>query len=80
MDERRGTPITGSSVCAANTRSVEQGTLGAWWKYYQGTLGNLQFGFQGSYTKRKIFTGVGGDPATNLTVGMLSFRYYPYQR
>jgi len=78
--DNSGCLIEGNSVCAANTRSVEQGTLGAWWKYYQGTLGNLQFGFQGSYTKRKIFAGVGGDPATNLTVGMLSFRYYPYQR
>lgn len=78
--DNSGCLLEGSSVCAANTRSVEQGTLGAWWKYYQGALGNLQFGFQGSYTKRKIFAGVGGDPATNLTVGMLSFRYYPYQR
>lgn len=78
--DNSGCLIEGSSACAANTRSVEQGTLGAWWKYYQGTLGNLQFGFQGSYTKRKIFAGIGGDPDTNLTVATLSFRYYPYQR
>jgi hypothetical protein len=78
--DNSGCLIEGSSACAANTRSVEQGTLGAWWKYYQGTLGNMQFGFQGSYTKRKIFAGVGGDPDTDLKVVMLSFRFYPYQR
>ncbi len=34
--DNSGCLIEGSSVCAANTRSVEQGTLGAWWKYYAG--------------------------------------------
>jgi hypothetical protein len=69
-----------SSACVANTKEIDQVAAGAWWKYYQGTLGNLQFGVQGSYTKRKAFAGVGGEPSTNLTVGMVSFRYYPYQR
>jgi hypothetical protein len=70
----------GATACAANTNSVGQATLGAWWKYYQGALGNLQFGIQGSYTKRKIFSGLGGNPDTSLTVGMLAFRFYPYQK
>jgi hypothetical protein len=43
-------------------------------------LGDLQTGLQGSYTRRKTFAGIGGDPDVNLTVGMLSFRFYPYQR
>ena len=73
------TPSTGTN-CAANTKSVDQVALGAWWKYYQGVLGNLQFGLQGSYTKRTTFTGVGGAPDANMTVGMVSFRYYPYQK
>jgi hypothetical protein len=78
--DNSGCETLGSTKCAANTKAVKQATLGAWWKYYQGTLGNLQFGIQGSYTKRQIFAGVGGNPDTSLTVGMLSFRYYPYQR
>lgn len=78
--DNSGCEIEGSMVCAANTSRVEQATLGAWWKYYQGTLGNLQFGIMGSYTKRTAFDGVGGDPSTDMTIGMLSFRYYPYQR
>lgn len=77
--DNSGCLTLGSSKCTANTRSIQQGTVGTWWKYYQGTLGNLQFGAQLSYTKREIFAGKGGDPDTNMTVGMLSFRYYPYQ-
>ncbi len=72
--------LTLGGKCAANTRSIKQGTAGAWWKYYQGELGNLQMGLQYSYTKREIFPGVGGSPDTNISVAMLSLRYYPYQR
>jgi hypothetical protein len=78
--DNSGCETLGSTKCAANTKAVQQATLGAWWKYYQGALGNLQFGLQGSYTKRQIFAGLGGNPDTNMTVGMLSFRYYPYQK
>jgi hypothetical protein len=70
----------GSAKCAANTKSIQQGTAGLWWKYYQGALGNLQLGLQGSYTKREIFTGVGGDPDVNIKMFFVSLRYYPYQK
>ncbi|HYM35355.1 MAG TPA: hypothetical protein VET48_08170 [Steroidobacteraceae bacterium] len=69
-----------ASKCAANTSAVQQANIGGWWKYYQGPLGNLQFGFHASYTKREIFAGLGGDPDTNIKMLFLSFRYYPYQR
>ena len=72
--------LTLDGKCAANTKSIQQATGGAWWKYYQGELGNLQLGLQYSYTKREIFPGVGGDPDTHISIAMLSFRYYPYQR
>ncbi|MBS0366557.1 MAG: hypothetical protein JSR67_12125 [Proteobacteria bacterium] len=78
--DNSGCGTLGGGKCAANTRAVSQGTVGAWWKYYQGALGNLQVGLQGSYTKRQTFVGLGGEPDVNMTVGMLSFRYYPYQK
>ncbi|HEY6642677.1 hypothetical protein [Povalibacter sp.] len=78
--DNSGCLIEGSSACAANTSRIEHGALGMWWKYYQGALGNMQVGLQGSYTRRNIFEGIGGDPDTNITMGMLSFRYYPYQK
>lgn len=73
--------LTGTaSTCIANTRAVQQVTLGEWWKVYQGEIGNFQIGLQYSYLDRKTFSGVGGDPSTNISMGFVSFRYYPYQR
>ena len=73
--------LTGTAAtCVANSRELEQLALGAWWKVYQGNIGNVQLGLQYSYTKRKAFDGVGGDPSTDINMGFFSFRYYPYQR
>jgi len=78
--DNSGCLTLGSAKCAANTHQIQQGTGGFWWKYYIGRLGNMQLGLQYSYTKREIFQGVGGNPDTNINIGMLSFRYYPYQK
>jgi len=82
LNDNSGCLIEGSaaSTCVAHTHSVKQAAVGLWWKYYQGTLGNLQFGLQGSHTKREALEGVGGAPTTSMNVAMISFRYYPYQK
>ena len=68
-------------ACVGNTKSVTQETIGAWWKYYQGTLGNAQVGLQASHTTRDTFAGLDGlDPSTSINIYYLSFRFYPYQR
>jgi hypothetical protein len=73
--------LTGTAAtCVANTRAVEQIAVGEWWKVYQGEIGNFQIGLQYSYTERKAFSGVGGDPIANISMGFVSFRYYPYQK
>jgi hypothetical protein len=66
--------------CVANIAQSDEATLGFWWKYYQGTLGNLQLGLQLAYNQDTAFGGVGGAPATSVFEGMVSFRYYPYQK
>jgi hypothetical protein len=75
-----GCEVEGSSLCAANTSSIRSGTVGSWWKFYRGGLGNMQIGFTDTFIRREIFTGIGGAPATNINIAMLSFRYYPYQQ
>ena len=66
-------------ACTGNTRVVEQGTLGFWWKPWMGTSGKYQIGLQYSYTERKAFAGVGGlDPIANDSMVFASFRYYPF--
>jgi len=69
-----------SGTCVGNTRSVSELSGGFWWKFYQGKLGNMQFGLQGEYLQRNAFRGIGGAPSANMFVGLASFRYYPYQR
>jgi hypothetical protein len=78
--DNSGCESTSGGKCVANTNSVDEVTAGFWWKYYQGKLGNLQFGLQGEYFQRNAFAGIGGAPSANMFVGMASFRYYPYQR
>jgi hypothetical protein len=73
--------LTGTAAtCIGNTRAVQQISVGEWWKVYQGDIGNFQIGLQYSYLDRKTFSGVGGDPSTNISMGFVSFRYYPYQK
>jgi hypothetical protein len=67
-------------TCVGNIQTSEEETLGFWWKYYRGTLGNLQLGLQLAYNQDTAFTGTGGSPSTNVFEGMVSFRYYPFQR
>jgi hypothetical protein len=78
--DNSGCDIEGSSVCVGNTSKVSQVTAGGWWKFYQGGLGYMSAGLQGSYTRREIFSAIGGGPDTNEKIIMASFRYYPYQK
>ena len=75
-----GCETEGSSACAANTSSIKSGTLGGWWKFYEGQLGNMQIGLTDTYIRREIFAGVGGAPSTSINIALVSFRYYPYQK
>lgn len=75
-----GCETEGASACAANTASIRSATAGAWWKFYEGVMGNMQFGATDTYIRRSVFAGAGGDPATNINIALLSFRYYPYQK
>ena len=75
-----GCETEGVGTCAANTSQIVSGTVGGWWKWYSGRLGNAQVGLTDTYIKREIFAGVGGDPNTNINIVMASFRYYPFQK
>jgi hypothetical protein len=75
-----GCETEGVGSCAANTSRIVSGTVGGWWKFYQGWLGNGQIGLTDTWIKREIFSGIGGDPNTNINITMVSFRYYPFQK
>jgi hypothetical protein len=76
-----GTPLTGgfnpaSASCNGDTRSIWEGTVGFWYRVYNGPKGKLQFGPQYSYIDRNQWRGKGGDPNATENMVLTSFRYY----
>ncbi len=73
----------GASNCNADTRNIQEGTFGYWFRFYKGTHGTFQQGIQYSYTVRHTWQGI-GDPNNNLpgspkaidNMWFTSFRYY----
>ena len=70
--------------CTGDTRADIEGTLGFWYRFYNGPKGRFQYGMQFSYATRQTWSGVGPSGAGNPGVtpegldGMVftSFRYY----
>ena len=70
--------------CQGDPRNIIEGTLGFWYRFYQGPKGRVQYGFQYSYLVKNTWTGTNGSTtapesftphATNNMV-FTSFRYY----
>jgi len=74
--DNSGAGTLGGSV-KGNVRYVQQGTVGTWWKFYQGQYGKMQAGLQYSYTEDKYFSAnKGGAPKANDNMVYTSLRYY----
>jgi outer membrane murein-binding lipoprotein Lpp len=68
-----------ASPCQANTSSVTEGTIGAWWRVLKGNFGTAQVGAQYEYLHRSVFNGVGGSRGTDDNMVLISLRYLPFQ-
>jgi len=74
----------GLANCNADTKQLWEGTIGFWYKPYNGPKGRLQMGLQYSYLTRYAWTGYGtklpAPPGANPTavdnMWFTSFRYY----
>jgi hypothetical protein len=68
------------SNCSADTHYLVEGTLGVWFRLYNGPKGRLQFGPQYSYLTRNAWTGKNGAgtsaPHGIDNMAFASFRYY----
>ena len=76
--DNSGCLTEGSALCAANTSRIWQVTGGPWYRVYRGDYGTLQIGAQLSYTRRNIFSGIGGSPSTDDLILLTSLRYSPF--
>ncbi len=66
----------GLSNCTADTRNLIEGTVGFWYRIYNGPKGRLQMGPQYSYITRNTWRGTGGTPHGIDNMVLTSFRYY----
>jgi len=48
------------SNCDGDTRNILEGTIGFWYRFYNGPKGRMQFGGQYSYVQRNTWSGVNG--------------------
>jgi hypothetical protein len=65
------------SGCTGDTHNVEEGTVGFWYKIYNGPKGRVQFGPQYSYVYRTTWSGaLGVTPKGKDNIILTSFRYY----
>jgi hypothetical protein len=76
-----GTTITGYSPatpgnCTADTKDVQELTLGYWYNFYNGPAGRIRQGIQYSYAERNIWSGIGVTPRGTDNMVFTSFRYY----
>ena len=63
--------------CGAQTRDVQEGTLGYWYDIYKGDRGRLRQGIQYSYSVREGWSGAAGIGAKGLeNMVFTSLRYY----
>jgi hypothetical protein len=70
-----GTFAPVSGACNADTRSIWQGNLGFWYRFYKGAAGTVQWGMQYSYTSRNTWDGLGIQPQAIDNMLFTSFRY-----
>ena len=63
--------------CGAQTRDVQEGTLGYWYDIYKGDQGRLRQGFQYSYAVREGWSGASGIGAKGIeNMVFTSLRYF----
>jgi hypothetical protein len=67
--------------CTGDTRLIYEGTVGFWYKIYNGSRGKVQFGPQYSYVDRISWAGkasptIPNQPQGNDNMLFTSFRYY----
>ncbi len=69
--------------CTGDTRNVIEGTLGFWYRFYNGPRGKVQYGMQYSNFVRNTWRGVpgtgiaaSGQPHSDENMVFTSFRYY----
>jgi len=78
------TGVVTPANCQGDIRNILEGTLGFWYRFYQGPKGRLQYGLQYSYAVKNTWTSGNGNseapafftPSAATSMVFTSFRYY----
>jgi hypothetical protein len=62
--------------CNGDTRNIIEGTIGFWYRFYNGPKGRVQWGPQLSYVDRNTWRGTGRAPNAIEPMVFTSLRYY----
>jgi hypothetical protein len=77
----QNTPVAPAN-CQGDIRNIIEGTLGFWYRFYQGPKGRMQYGLQYSYVVKNTWTGSNSTatefftPSANTNMVFTSVRYY----
>jgi hypothetical protein len=77
----QNTPVAPAN-CQGDIRNLIEGTLGFWYRFYQGPKGRMQYGLQYSYVVKNTWTGTNSTatefftPSANTNMVFTSVRYY----
>ena len=77
----QNTPVAPAN-CQGDIRNIIEGTLGFWYRFYQGPKGRMQYGLQYSYVVKNTWTGSNSTvttfftPSANDNMVFTSVRYY----
>ncbi|GBQ98961.1 hypothetical protein GLI01_33310 [Gluconacetobacter liquefaciens] len=66
-------------ACTASIRSVQEFTVGAWWRFLKGRYGTVEVGTQLAYSRLETWKAIGGAPSTSMSQIFFDFRYLPFQ-
>jgi hypothetical protein len=80
--DNSGCGVELSAVCPGtnvNTHSLEDATVGGWYRILQGGYGTFLTGVEYSFAQRQLYQGKGGSPSTNEQLVEVSLRYLPWQ-
>ncbi len=66
---------TGGVACGAQNRDVWEASAGMWYRFYKGSFGTFQYGWQYEYLHRSTWSGTGGAPAGLDSVALTSLRF-----
>jgi hypothetical protein len=77
LSNNTGCQIEGGT-CTGATKDISEGSIGFWWKFYQGGFGSVRWGAQYEYITRTAYSGVGGGGTADNNILMTSLRWYPF--